>query len=65
VAVLVDHVRHHVDHRLRKALGPAGAEHLGRTVAAERPAQLDGQILAPDYHGVAATANLGRPRGAL
>ena len=65
VAVIVDHLGHHVDHRLGQALGPLAAEHLGGAVGAERLAQLVGQVIAADDHGVALAADLLGARRAL
>ena len=58
VAVLVDHLRHRVDDRLREALGPLGAEHLGGAVGAERLAQLVGQVVSADDDRMALAADL-------
>src|ERR1700729_3672622 len=63
--VVVDHLGHHVDNRLGKALFAASAEHLGGAVGADRLAQIVGQIVAADHDGVAFAADLGCTRGAL
>jgi hypothetical protein len=65
VAVLADHLCHRVDHRLRQALGPLGAEHLGRAVGAQRLAQLVAQVLAAEHQRVALAADLLRAGVAL
>ena len=65
VAAVVDHLGHHVDHRLGEALGSLAAEHLLGAVGAERLAELVGQVVAADDHRVALAADLGGARGTL
>ncbi len=63
--MVVDHLGHHVDHRLGEALGALGPEHLGGAVRAERLAELVGEVVAADHDRVALAADLRRARGAL
>jgi hypothetical protein len=65
VAVVRDDLGHHVDDRLREALGALGAVHLRGAVGTERGTEVVGQVIAPDHHGMGLAAELAGELGAL
>ena len=65
MTVVLDHLRHHVDHRLGEPLGALRTEYLPGAVCAELGDQLVGQVVAADDDRVRLAANLGGARRAL
>ena len=66
VAAVADDLRHRVDDRLREALRPLGAEHLGGAVGAERREHVVAEAgLVADHDRVTLAAELGGEASAL
>src|SRR6185295_5820224 len=57
-ALVLDDLRHRVDHRLRQALRALHAVHLRHAVPAERRAQVVGEVVAADHDGRGLAADL-------